>query len=151
LRAHVRSIEAIAQRDHGEVVETPEIVDPQQPLNSTSATLRAAHEGWKKSASRPANTLREFKYAVARFTELHGDLPVAQIKRPHVLQFREALQQMPQRRSGKLITATLPDLVEWSREHTGVPKVSAETVNKLLGSVQAVCVWAWNNGLIPED
>jgi integrase len=42
-------------------------------------------------------------------------------------------------------------LVEWSKEHTSVQKVSAETVNKLLGGVQAVCVWARNNGLIPDD
>jgi integrase len=152
LRAYVKSIEAIAQRDKGEVVETPQIVDPQQPLSSSEgATLSAAYEGWKKSATRPANTLREFNYAVDRFTELHGDLPVAQIKRPHVLRFREALQEMPLRRRGKLLAATLPELVEWSREHTSAKKVSAETVNKLLGGVQAVCVWARNNGLIPDD
>jgi hypothetical protein len=151
LRAYVKSIEAIARRDSGEVVETPELVDPERPSHSESATLSAAHEGWKKSAARPANTLREFKYAVDRFTELHGDLPVAQIKRPYVLRFREALQEMPLRRSGKLLSATLPELVEWSKEHTSVQKVSAETVNKLLGGVQAVCVWARNNGLIPDD
>src|SRR5260370_13569720 len=91
LRAHVKSIEAVALRDKGEVVETPEIVEPQQPSCSASATLGAAYEGWKKSAARPANTLREFKYAIDRFAELHGDLPVAQIKRPHVLRFREGL------------------------------------------------------------
>jgi len=153
LRAYVKSIEAVAQRDSGEVVETPELIDPEQSSCSESATLRAAHEGWKKSATRPANTLREFKYAVDRFTELHGDLPVAQIKRPHVLRFREALQEMPLWRSGKLRTATLPELVAWSKEppHSTAQKVSAQTVNKLLGSVQAVCVWARNNGVIPED
>src|SRR5260370_31467004 len=58
---------------------------------------------------------------------------------------------MPFRRSERLSTATLPELVEWSKEHTGAQKGSAETVNKLLGGVQAVCVWARNNGLIPED
>jgi integrase len=78
-------------------------------------------------------------------------LPVVQIKRPHVLRFREALQEMPLRRSGKLLAATLPQLVEWSKEHASVQKVSAETVNKLLGGVQAVCLWARNNGLIPDD
>jgi integrase len=151
LRAYVKSIEAIAQRDKGEVVETPEIVEPPQPSHSASGTLSAAYEGWKKSAARSTNTLWRFKYAVDRFTELHGDLPVARIKRPHVLRFREALQEMPLRRSGKLRTATLPELVEWSKEHTSVRRVSAETVNVLLGSVQAVCVWAQNNGLVPED
>jgi hypothetical protein len=120
LRTYVKSIEAAALRDKGEVVETPESVDPQQPSFSTSATLGVAYEGWKKSAARPANTVREFKYAIDRFTELHSDLPVVQIKRPHVLRFREALQEMPLRRSGKLLAATLPQLVEWSKEHASV-------------------------------
>jgi hypothetical protein len=151
LRAYVKSIETVALRDKGEVVETPEMADPQLPSFSGSATLGVAYEGWKKSAARPANTVREFKYAIDRFTELHGDLPVVQIKRAHVLRFREALQEMPLRRSGKLLAATLPQLVEWSQEHCGVQKVSAETVNKLLGGVQAVCLWARNNGLIPDD
>src|SRR5215813_13077931 len=142
LRAYVKSIEAVDRRDSGEVVETPEPIDPEQPSSSESAPLSAAHEGWKKSAARPPNTLREFKYAVGRFTELYGDLPVVQIKRPHVLRFREALQEMPLWRSGKLRTSTLPELVAWSKEHPTVKKVSAQTVNKLLGDVQAVCVWA---------
>jgi len=71
---------------------------------------------------------------------------VVQIKRPHVLRFREALQEMPLRRSGKLLAATLPQLVEWSKEHASVQKVSAETINKLLGGVQAVCLWARKTG-----
>jgi integrase len=148
--AYVKSIEAIAQRDKGEVVETPEFVEPQQPSSSSTGTLSAAYEGWKKSAARAAYTLWRFNYAVDRFKELH-DLPVAQIKRPHVLRFREALQEMPLRRTGKLRTATLPELVAWSKEHGSVQRLSAETVNVMLGSVQAVCVWAQNNGLIPED
>jgi integrase len=149
LRAYVKSIESIAQRDKGEVVETPQLVEPRQP--SPLARLSAAYEGWKRSAGRAAHTVWRFKYALDRFTELHGDLPVARIKRPHVLRFREALQEMPLRRTGKLRTATLPELVEWSKEHTSVQRVSAETVNVMLGSVQAVSVWAQNNGLIPED
>jgi integrase len=151
LRAYVKSIGAIAQRDKGEVVETPELVEPRQPPPSASGTLSVAYEGWKKSATRPANTLWRFKYAVDRFTELHGDLPVAQIKRPHVLRFREALQETPLRRTGKLRAATLPELVEWSKKHTSVKRISATTVNLMFGSVQTVCVWAQNNGLIPED
>jgi integrase len=151
LRAYVKSIESIAQRDKGEVVETPELVEPPQPSPSASGRLSAAYEGWKRSAGRAAHTVWRFKYALDRFTELHGDLPVARIKRPHVLRFREALQEMPLRRTGKLRTATLPELVEWSKEHTCVQRVSAETVNVMPGSLQAVSVWAQNNGLIPED
>jgi integrase len=151
LRAHVKTLEAVERRDRGEVVEAPEPVDPQFAAASSVATLKASYEGWKKSADRPENTLREFNYAIVRFGELHGDMSVVHIKRTHVLRFREALQEMPRRRSGKLRGATLPELVEWSKDHPGVSKVSAETVNKLLGAVQAVGLWARDNGLIPDD
>jgi integrase len=67
------------------------------------------------------------------------------------LQFREALQEMPLRRSGRLRTATLPELVDWSKGHPGVEKASAETVNKLLGAVGAIAQWGRDNGLIADD
>jgi hypothetical protein len=110
-----------------------------------------SHEGWKRAASRPKNTLREFGYAIGRFCELHGDVEISRITRRHVLQFREALQQMPLRRSGNLRTATLPELVHWSKEHPGVAKASAQTVNKLLTAVGSVSQWGRDNGLVPDD
>ena len=73
------------------------------------------------------------------------------LKRSHVREFREALQQMPVRRTGSLRTAVLPELVEWSRRHPGAKKISPATVNKLLGGVQAVAIWGRDNGLVPDD
>ncbi len=68
---------------------------PQQASTSSVATLKGSYEGWKKAASRPKNTLPEFSYAIDRFCELHGDMAVVRITRGHVLQFRQALQEMP--------------------------------------------------------
>jgi integrase len=84
------------------------------------------------------------------FSELHGDLPVSQITRTHARQFREALQDVPRIRSGKLLKATLPELAQWGREHPEAQRISAATVNKNLGGVQAVAVWASGNGMVPE-
>jgi hypothetical protein len=151
LRAYVKALEAVERRDKGEVVETPELNEPLEPAASSVVTLKASYERWMRAKSRPKNTLREFSYAIERFCELHGDMGVPQIRRGHVLQFREALQQMPLRRSGKLRSATLPELVGWSVQHTAAPKVSAETVNKLLNAVAAIGLWARDNGLIPDD
>jgi integrase len=105
----------------------------------------------KKSRRRPENTLREFQYAVDRFTELHGDMSVAKITRKHVREFREALQAMPVRRSGDLRNATLPALRDWANAHPEAKRVSPATVNKVLGGVQAIAVWARDNGIIPDD
>jgi integrase len=151
LKRFVKALQAIELRQRGELVETPQIVEPSEAASPLSGSLRAAHEGWKKSRNPSRTTLREFNYAIDRFVELHGDIPVAKITRRHVLQFREALQDLPVRRSGKLRIATLPELVAWSKEHPRAPRISNATVNKLLGGVQAVALWARDNGLIADD
>jgi integrase len=147
----VDALHAIERRHKGEPVETPKlpVVDSEQVSGSES--IKAALEGWKKSKNPSPYALREFTYAVNRFIELHGDMPVQAITRKTVRELREALQQMPLRREGSLRGATLPELVEWSRKHPDAQRVSAATVNKLLGAAQAVAVWARNNGLIPDD
>jgi integrase len=151
LKRLVQSLEAVERRQKGEVVDTPEILEPQEGASLSSGSLRAAYDGWKKSRNPSPTTLREFTYAIDRFVELHGDRAIIEITRRHVLQLREALQEMPVRRTGKLRNATLPELVEWSKRHPRAPKVTNATVNKLLGAVQAVGLWARDNGLIPDD
>lgn len=151
LRSYVRALEAINRRLAGEPVETPPIGDPASQQSTTGETLSAALEGWKRSRQRETGTIREFEYAVQRFMELHGDLRLVEIKRSHVRDYREALQLMPARRSGQLKTATLPEIVEHSKRHPDHPRISAGTINKLLGGVQAITIWGRTNGLIPDD
>ena len=150
LRKQVAALDAIKQRIEGEPIETP-----QRPLvehtQVAGETLRAAFEGWKRQNDPAPGTLVEYERAIRLFTELHGDLPVSQIRKSHVRQFREALQAVPRRRTGKLLNATLPELAEWGRAHASAEKTAAGTVNKLLGGVQAVAVWAEKNGMVPDD
>jgi hypothetical protein len=127
LKTFVRALQAIERRQKGEPVDTPELPVVTGPAPATGETLRAALGGWKKARRRPPNTLREFVYAVDRFVEVHGDMPAIKITRKHVREFREALQRVPLRRSGELRSAMLPELVDWSQRHEGVPRVSAAT------------------------
>jgi integrase len=76
---------------------------------------------------------------------------VADIKRSHATAFREALQMVPRTRKGPLLRAGLPELSEWGREHPKAPKVSAATVNKQLGAVQAIAGWGFRSGLVPDE
>jgi integrase len=153
LRAEVKGLLAIQQRDAGEPIETPSL--PPVGITSTSGptgeTLAAAFVGWKRQTEPAPGTLTEYERAIRLFVELHGDLPVSQIRKSHVRHFREALQAVPRRRIGKLLSATLPELAEWGRAHAGAQKTTAGTVNKLLGGVQAVAVWADKNGMVPDD
>lgn len=148
LRAYVRALRDIEKRDAGEPIETPAFnVSPALG----GATLEAAYDGWTKQRVRPQSTLNEYKRGIDLFTQLHGVLPVASIKRSHAREFREALQLVPRTRTGKLLKASLPELRDYGRSHPAMQKISSGTVNKLLGAVQAICVWARDNGFIPDD
>jgi integrase len=153
LSADVRAWRDVARRNAGEPIETPQVADAFQgtPVVHESGTLRDALEGWTKERARPEDTIHEYTRAVEMFIQLHGNLPVARIKPSHARSFREALQLVPKTRKGTLLAAGLPELSQWGNEHPEAPKVSAGTVNKQLGAVQAIAGWGHRNGLVPDD
>jgi integrase len=151
LGAHVKALKDIERRNGGEPIDTPHIPEVVTGSGAVGGTLRDAFEGWNKERSRPADTVHEYKRAVEMFIQLHGDLAVAALKRSHARQYREALQEVPQRRTGELLKASLPELVEWARKHPEASKVSPGTINKQMGAVGAVAEWAFANGVVPED
>jgi hypothetical protein len=152
LRAYVRALQAIDKRNAGEPIETPKFtVGALSATEAIGGSLRDAFAGWDKERARPADTVSEYKRAVEMFIQLHGDLPVAAIKKSHARLYREALQEVPKRRSGALLKATLPELSAWGRKHPDAARVSAGTVNKQFGAVQAIAVWGYTNGVVPED
>jgi integrase len=151
LRAYVRALQAIGQRNDGDPVETPKVFIAARSTPETGGTLRNAAAGWERQRARPPRTVHEFRRSVEMFNGMHGDLLVAHIKRAHVLEFREALQDVPRLRKGPLLKASLPELRDWGRAHPEARKISEATINKQLSAVQAILVWANNNGLVPED
>jgi hypothetical protein len=152
MRAEVRALEDIAARSRGEPIESPKMVEAAGTSAPTSdGRLRAAFAGWVNVEPRPKSTRMEFERGIERFIELHGDLEVAQINRGHVRQFRDAAMLVPARRAGKLLKATLPQLVEYSRAHPEVPRIKAATINKWLNCLGAVLNWSRQNGIIPDD
>jgi integrase len=153
LKADVEALRAITLRSRGEPIGTPKVPEIDKASREPAGeTLRAAFQGWNRERRRSSRTLMEFQRAVDLFVELHGDLPVVQIRRRHAHMFREALQQVPRHRTGSLLSATLPEIVEWSQNNPEAPRLSATTVNKLLGGLQAVLRWAHDKGgFIPDD
>lgn len=149
LRAYVRALQAIEQRNAGEPVSTPQLVTPS--AGAASGTLREAFAGWTKERDRPESTVHEYGRAVEMFIQLHGNLAILEIKRSHARMFREALQLVPKSRKGALLKASLPELSEYGRTHPSAQKVSPGTVNKQLGALQAIAGWGRHNGLVPED
>lgn len=152
LREHVMALRDTEARNQGTSITSPRLDAPTKKAEPAEGhTIRAALKGWAK-ATRPApSTLREFGHAVDRFVELHGDMQLVEIKRRHVLAFREALQDIPPRRSGIIRNADLPTLVDWRLSNPNADRISPGTVNKLLGGIQAISLWGKDNGFIDED
>jgi integrase len=160
LRADVRAWEAVERRAKGEPIETPLIAN-EEPLGAPgpkgtskskeAPTLRAAFEGWKREGTRASTTAVGYEHALDLWEQLHGDIPVADIRKAHALRFREALQEVPRGRSKEIAKLSLPQLVEWRKSHPESPALTVASVNKLLAAVQALAKWADRNGLIPDD
>ncbi len=151
LSAHVKALKDIERRNSGEPVDTPRTPEVLGESEAIGGSLRDAFQGWNKERERPADTVHEYKRAVEMFIQLHGDLPVSAIKKSHARLYREALQDVPQRRTGELLKASLPELVAWVRKHPEAPKVAPGTINKQVGAVAAIAEWAFAKGVIPED
>jgi integrase len=149
--ALVKQLKAVLARHRGEPVETPALIEPNQDGPAVAGTLKDALAGWQKERDPQPGVFAEYERAIRLFSELHGDLPIAQIKRSHARQFREALQDMPRHRSGALLHMPLPELAAWGRKHPKAQKIARPTLNKLLGGVQTVALWARNTGMVPED
>lgn len=153
LSADVRAWKDVERRGAGEPVDTPQahVLLPSGSQGHEGGSLRDALEGWKKERTRPEGTVLEYSRAVEMFIQLHGNLAIADIKKRQALEFREALQLVPRKRKGSLAKAGLPELSQWGREHPSASKVSAGTVNKQLGAVQAIAGWGYQRGLVPDD
>jgi integrase len=151
IKAFVRALEDVGARHRGEAIDSPKLIEPGSNAPVSSCSLRSAYQGWDKMEARPLSTRMEFSRGIERFIELHGDLDVGQINRRHVREFRDAAQLVPKLRAGKLRTATLPELVQWSREHPGIVRIGAATINKWLTCLQGVLNWARKNGVIADE
>lgn len=156
LRRYVQYLGGIEKRNAGEAIDAPKVIEPTISVGvairpSGTDTLSAAYEGWKKARNPSKSSEWEYGHAVRRFIELHGDLRIEDIRRSHVRAYREALQMIPVRRAGALRTADLPTLAEWSSKHPEAPRLQPTSINKLLGGVQAVSVWAHDNGFTSDD
>ena len=133
-KAFLKALDDIGHRYAGVVIETPRLPDLKAISGQGEGeTLRDALDGWKRHRTRPKRTVDEFGRCIEMFVQLHGNMPVAVIKKKHALDYRKALQDVPRHRTGDLLRATLPAQAAWGREHPEEPRITAATINKQLG------------------
>jgi len=146
LKATKVANDASIMRHKGHYIETP---PAPEPLESTQRgpLLSEIFEKWKVERQPPEKTANDFHVHIRRFIDMHGDLPIEDITKAHVREYKEAMLLYPARPSQKLKRLPLRRIVEKTSKDPSVPRLSVKTVNeKCLGAVSAILSWAVSNG-----
>jgi hypothetical protein len=155
LKASVKACEAILRRFDGEIVETPPA--PTAPFISRLSEpasggphLTEMFERWVEERKPPKKTELDFTTAIRRFTELHGNLTVAEIAKTHVRAYKEALSQLPRNCSAELRKMTLPEVLQHLKAHPALPgtTLAPSTINKAISALQTVLHWVEHQGYL---
>jgi integrase len=154
LRAWVRSMEATAQRNLGHIIETPAapapVVDHEQP--SSCIRLSEAFNRWKREHKGPMKTPVEFEAQIKRFISLHDDLPIDQITKAHVRQFKDAMMQYPARPSNAVRKLPVLEVLEMYKDKPEVPRLQPQSINeKCLAALRAILTHAVSDGYIDTN
>jgi len=158
LKTAVKANEAVARRLGGELVDTPPA--PSAPVIASSLSakqdgmdLLSMFEKWLAERNPVPKTVLDFTTAVRRFTELHGNLPVHEITKPHVRAYKDALRRLPRALSGEMRQMTLPQLLDRLAAATPAAEgttLRAGTVNKAVGALETLFHWISNQGYLDD-
>jgi hypothetical protein len=150
LTAHVRAYDDMEKRQRGEEVPTP----APAPATARGPLLSEALSLWKaggsaRGAKKPGtNTITEVEQAVRYFTELHGDMRLADITRTKAREWRDAIAKVPKGLPGKLRKVSLPKLLE--RDLSEYPLRGVTTLNKMIQLIGAVVSKAQKEGVLDD-
>jgi integrase len=151
LKANVKVLTMLRQRQDGEVIDTPQAAAPLSPIvavqDGQGITFTALWDTYRREKRLLEKTARDFGTYVVRFTQVVGDLPVADIKKGHVRAFKDAMLRVPSRIATAHKGLPVPDLLRAVGDDPAIPRLSVQTVNdKALGAISAILGYAVTNG-----
>ncbi len=156
LKTMIKTIGLIRQRQQGIPVDTPPKPIKLRPeivsYKEGAPTLRQLHTLWAEEHTRAGGaerTINEFGTAARRFSEFFGDIPVNEITKKHVREFKDFMLRYPAHVSGDMRQMTAPQLIEISDATPGLRVLSPATVNdKMLGGISAILAWGEENAYL---
>ncbi len=117
---------------------------------ATGPLLSKILELWLAERQPPAQTERDWRLVVRRFTELHGDHSVDTISKAHVREFKDALLQIPKVLPRKIQKLPLPKILGATKGSNQLT-LSAGAVTKQLKALQSLLSWSVANGYLEHN
>ncbi len=118
----------------------------------TGNGLEALLDTWRKRASPTDLSFGEAEISVRRFVEVCGDIPITDITKAHVRDFRAVLERIPRRIPRRIPNKqrALPITViaEKTEQDGSVQLISSATIRKQIGFIRTLLGVAENDGLI---
>ena len=98
----------------------------------------------------PKKTEHEWRLAIRRFSELHGNMSVKAIQSSHVRDFKDAMLAVPARLPRRDRELPLPEILA-KFDGVELPRLSAGTVKKFVGSLSTVLSWGRSNDYLDRN
>ncbi len=149
-----RGHEAVLRRLEGDAtIETPP--EPEKLVVATPSDdaprLSQAFGTWKTERRPAKGVAKDYETQITRFIELHGDLPVSEIRRKHVAEFRDLMLHFPRKVPQAKRRLDTRSLCAWA-DQNNVPRLSLATVNdKCVGALSAVFGLLINQSVVEDN
>jgi integrase len=114
-------------------------------------TLDVLFERWRREREPAPGSVTECEFTVRRFRELHGRLPVDEITRRHVREFREAMLKFPASISNEESRLPLPEILRRYEGKAEVRRSTAVTARKRLSFLKTLLKLAVDAGDLQES
>ena len=155
LKSLIEATEAQLGRMEGKVIPTPVVNEglrnstQSSPESSgTGTTLKQVFEKYVQELEPKAKTAQDYGVSIERFLEVLGvqDVALSAVTTAHVRAFKDALMQLPSRRSRQLQSKTVPEIIA-ATKGKDIARLSPKTINdKALAALRAVFGYALRNG-----
>ncbi|TGP27967.1 MULTISPECIES: site-specific integrase [unclassified Mesorhizobium] len=127
------------------------VVDEIKDMTSvTDPGLYEVVNHWAESTKQPDQTKRQFTYAVRRFCEINGDMPVKELTKEHIRKFADRLPELPANVPVNKLDLTFDQIV-FLGERKGWKTVSEATVTKHIQGLRAIVNHAVGQGFLDTN
>ena len=91
-----------------------------------------------------------YRYAIRRFIELHGDLPVVELNREHLSQFAAKVGGLPRTTRREIMDLPIVEAIERGNRE-GIGKIADATRKKHVTALKTMMAHALNEGIVADD